>query len=85
MFFKNTSTVITKHANPSGVSVDKSPMKSFQNALACDPKCLWRNSFAIFKINRKIAKKCQNIFEVILAKGFQKEALSILQSRKILF
>ena len=81
---KNTSTVITKHANPSGVSVDKSPMKSFQNALACDPVSAFGGIVACnFKINRKIAKEMsKTFFEVILAKGFQKEALSILQSRK---
>ena len=81
---KNTSTVITKHANPSGVSVDKSPMKSFQNALACDPISAFGGIVACnFKINRKIAKEMsKTFFEVILAKGFEKEALTILQSRK---
>ena len=81
---KNTSTVITKHANPSGVSVDKSPIKSFQNALACDPISAFGGIVACnFKISRKIAKEMsKTFFEVILANGFEKEALSILQSRK---
>ena len=64
--------------------MDKSPMKSFQNALACDPVSAFGGIVACnFKINQKIAKEMsKTFFEVILAKGFQKEALSILQSRK---
>ena len=34
---KNTGTVIVKHANPCGVSINKSKVKSFNEALACDP------------------------------------------------
>ena len=39
---KLPSTVIIKHANPCGVSSNKSPLKSFINAQASDPsKCFW--------------------------------------------
>ena len=37
-------TVIIKHANPCGVSVEKNQIQSFNNALSCDPiSCIrWR-------------------------------------------
>ena len=34
---KNLGTVIVKHANPCGVSINKNNLKSYQLALACDP------------------------------------------------
>ena len=34
---KDPATVIIKHANPCGVSRNKSPLKSVENAYACDP------------------------------------------------
>ncbi len=79
-----TGTVIIKHANPSGVSISTSPLKSFQYALSCDPVSAFGGVVACnFKINKKIAKEIsKTFFEVILAKKFDKEALKILQIRK---
>ena len=34
---KNLGTVIVKHANPCGVSINNNILKSYQSALACDP------------------------------------------------
>ena len=34
---KNLGTVIVKHANPCGVSINKNILKSYKLALACDP------------------------------------------------
>ena len=34
---KSTGTVIVKHANPCGVSINKDKIKSYKLALACDP------------------------------------------------
>ena len=34
---KNQSTVIVKHANPCGVSINKNHLTSYKSALACDP------------------------------------------------
>ena len=36
-FPKNIGTVIVKHANPCGVSIEKNQINSYQSALACDP------------------------------------------------
>ena len=81
---KKTGTVIIKHANPSGVSINKSPIRSFQNALASDPVSAFGGVVACnFKINKKIAiELSKTFFEVILAKKFEKESLKILQKRK---
>ena len=81
---KKNGTVIIKHANPSGVSIDTSPLKSFKYALSCDPVSAFGGVVACnFIINKKIAKEIsKTFFEVILAKKFDKEALKILLSRK---
>ena len=59
-----TGTVIIKHANPSGVSMDASPLKSFKNALSCDPVSAFGGIVACnFNINKKIAEEIyKNIF-----------------------
>ena len=81
---KETGTVIIKHANPSGVSVNSSPLKSFQHALSCDPVSAFGGVVACnFKINKNIAREIsKTFFEVILARGFDREALRIFRSRK---
>ena len=82
--FKKTGTVIVKHGNPSGASINKSPLKSFQESLLCDPMSAFGGIVACnFKINKKIAKEISNtFFEVILAKKFDKDALKIFKSKK---
>ena len=53
---KKPSTVIIKHANPCGVSVNKSTLSSFKNAYACDPISAFGAVIACnFKINKTIA------------------------------
>ena len=80
--FKKTGTVIIKHANPSGASINNSPIKSFQESYASDPVSAFGGVVACnFLINKKIAKEMSKIFfEVILAKKFDKEALKIFSS-----
>ena len=82
--FKKTGSVIIKHANPSGASINISPIKSFRESYASDPISAFGGVVACnFKINKKIAKEISKIFfEVILAKKFDKEALRILSSKK---
>ncbi len=82
--FKIPSTVIIKHANPCGVSSNKSAFLSFINAQASDPISAFGGIVACnFKINNKIALEInKTFFEVILAKGFDKNALKILKKKK---
>jgi len=78
------ATVIVKHTNPCGVSINKSPIASFKNAYACDPISAFGGVIACnFKINKTIADEInKNFLEVILAKGFEKDALNILNKKK---
>ena len=77
-------TVVVKHANPCGVSINKLPLVSFKNAFACDPISAFGGIIACnFKINKIIAEEInKNFLEVILAKGFEKDALNILTKKK---
>ena len=81
---RTNSTVIIKHANPSGVSSNNNSFRSFQKALLSDPVSAFGGVVACnFKINKKIAKEMsRTFFEVILAKKFKKDSLKILQARK---
>tara|TARA_B100001121_G_scaffold273204_1_gene260188 strand:- start:661 stop:2211 length:1551 start_codon:yes stop_codon:yes gene_type:complete len=78
------STVIIKHANPCGVSQNKDPFISFNNAYACDPLSAFGGVIACnYKINKKLALEItKNFLEVILAKSFDTEALKILKRKK---
>ena len=81
---KNSATVIIKHANPCGVSENKVSFASFKNAYASDPISAFGGVIACnYKINKKIAFEInKNFLEVILAKGFDKDALEILKRKK---
>ena len=80
----NTGTVIIKHANPCGVSSHKNNLKSYKLALACDPISAFGGIISCnYKINRTLAKELKNIFlEVIIANGFDRDALNILKNKK---
>jgi len=81
---KNLGTVIVKHANPCGVSVNKNRLKSYQLALACDPVSAFGGIVSCnYKINKTLATELNNIFlEVIIANGFDTEALKVLKKKK---
>ena len=80
----NTGTVIIKHANPCGVSIHKNALESYKLALACDPISAFGGIISCnYKINKTLAKELKNIFlEVIIANGFDREALNILKNKK---
>ena len=81
---KTPTTVIIKHANPCGVSSNKSSIISFKNAFASDPLSAFGGIVACnFRINKSIAYEInKTFFEVILAKSFDINALKILKKRK---
>ena len=82
---RNPTTVIVKHANPCGVSVNKSALTSFRNAFACDPISSFGGVIACnFKMNSIVANEInKNFIEVVLAKGFDPQALKILTKKRI--
>ena len=81
---KNIGTVIIKHANPCGVSINKDNLISFNSALACDPVSAFGGVVSCnFKITNVVAKELNKIFlEVVVANGFDKGAIKILKSKK---
>ena len=81
---KNTGTVIVKHTNPCGVSVNNNKIASYQEALACDPTSAFGGIVSCnFRVNKKIALELNKIFlEVIIGLGFDKDSLKILKKRK---
>jgi len=83
-FPKNIGTVIVKHANPCGVSIEKKQLNSYQSALACDPVSAYGGIVSCnYKIKEKLAVELNKIFlEVIIANGFEKDALQILKKKK---
>jgi len=83
-FKKDQGTVIIKHANPCGVSVEKNQIKSFKNALNCDPVSAFGGVVAVNSIiSKKLALELDKIFfEIILSKGFSKDALKILKRKE---
>jgi len=77
-------TVIVKHTNPCGVSIEKNNLKSYQLALACDPVSAFGGIVSCnFKIGKTLAIELSKIFlEVVIANGFNDEALKILKKKK---
>ena len=74
---KNTGTVIVKHANPCGVSINKNKIESYKEALACDPiSAFGRIVSCNYKITKIVAKELNKMFlEVIIGIGFDDEIL----------
>jgi phosphoribosylaminoimidazolecarboxamide formyltransferase/IMP cyclohydrolase len=81
---KNTGTVIVKHANPCGVSINKDHIKSYKLALACDPVSAFGGIVSCnFKISKNLAIELNKLFlEVIISNGFDKDALKLLKKKK---
>ncbi|MDC0060771.1 bifunctional phosphoribosylaminoimidazolecarboxamide formyltransferase/IMP cyclohydrolase [Candidatus Pelagibacter sp.] len=83
-FPKNKGTVIVKHTNPCGASVLNNSIDSYRSALACDPVSAFGGIVACnFKVSKSLAIELNKIFfEVIIANGFEKNALRILKAKK---
>ena len=83
-FKGKAATVVIKHANPCGISINKQPLISFKNAYKCDPISAFGGVIACnYKMNKKIANEItKNFLEVILSRGFDKESLRILKRKK---
>ena len=81
---KNTGTVIVKHANPCGVSIDKNKVESYKKAISCDPISAFGGIVSCnFRVNKKLALELSKIFfEIIIGNGFDKDAIKILKKKK---
>ena len=81
---KNKGTVIIKHANPCGVSSKSNHLESYKSALLCDPVSAFGGIVCCnFKITKKLAMELKKLFlEVIIANGFNNDAIKILKAKK---
>ena len=81
---KNLGTVIVKHANPCGVSINHNKLESVKSAFKCDPVSAFGGVVSCnFKITKSIAEELNKTFlEVIIANGYENTALKILKKRK---
>ena len=81
---KNIGTVIIKHANPCGVSINKDHVKSYKSALACDPISAFGGIVSCnFRISKNLAIELNKLFlEVIIGNGFEKDSLKLLKKKK---
>src|SRR5210317_2201710 len=81
---KNVGTVIVKHANPCGVSINKDQLMSYKLALSCDPVSAFGGIVSCnFKIGKNLASELNKLFlEVIIENGFEKNALRLLKKKK---
>ena len=82
--FEQTACAIIKHTNPSGVGVAETPAEAYQKALATDPVSAFGG---IVAFNRRVdaaaAQEVTKIFtEVLIAPGYDPEALEVLRTRK---
>ncbi len=77
-------TVIVKHANPCGVSINKNKVSSFKEAINSDPISAFGGIVSCnFKINKKLAVELsKTYFEVIIGNGYEKDSIRILKKRK---
>ena len=81
---KNTGTVIIKHSNPCGVSINKNHFESYRSAFECDPVSAFGGIVSCnFKITKTLAIELNKIFlEVIIANSFDTNALKVLKKKK---
>ena len=80
---KGVGTIIIKHANPSGISIDKKQLSSFNQAFNCDPVSAFGGIIICnYKVKYETAKEInKKFFEVVVAKDFDGKALSILKKK----
>lgn len=82
--FDATTCAIIKHTNPAGVGQGETVAVAYQRALATDPVSAFGGIVAINRpVDAAAAQEITKIFtEVVIAPGYDADALNILQSKK---
>ena len=82
--FNETACAIIKHNTPCGVAIANDDIDAYEKALSCDPVSAFGGIIGINSIICKdLAKKIsERFFEVVIAYGYEKEALEILKGKK---
>jgi phosphoribosylaminoimidazolecarboxamide formyltransferase/IMP cyclohydrolase len=82
--FDGPACAIVKHNNPCGCAVATSVQAAYERAFACDPQSAYGGVIAV---NRRVDLACagelaKQFIEVLLAPGFEPDALELLQEKK---
>ena len=82
--FDGPACAIVKHNNPCGCAVAESGQKAYERAFACDPQSAYGGVIAL---NRPVDAACagqlsRQFIEVLLAPGFDEDALAVLAEKK---
>lgn len=81
---KSIFTIALKHNTPCGAAIGATPFESYKRAYDCDPVSIFGGIVGMSTVVDKDAatemKKC--FLEVIVAPGFTKEALEVLETKK---
>jgi phosphoribosylaminoimidazolecarboxamide formyltransferase/IMP cyclohydrolase len=82
--FDGPACAIVKHNNPCGCAVADSAQAAYERAFACDPQSAYGGVIAL---NRRVDRACaerlaKQFIEVLLAPGFDEEALAVLGQKK---
>ena len=82
--FSDPAVAIVKHANPCGVAVSADVATAHSRALACDPVSAFGGVIAVNRTaTTALAEQVAEVFtEVLLAPGFEDEALAVLTRKK---
>ena len=81
--FSNPASVIIKHTNPCGVAESDDLFKSFITAWETDSRSAFGSIVALNRIcSKSLAEELMKVFvEIIIAPGYEKQALEILQQK----
>ncbi|MGA2319864.1 MAG: bifunctional phosphoribosylaminoimidazolecarboxamide formyltransferase/IMP cyclohydrolase [Solirubrobacteraceae bacterium] len=82
--FDKPACAIVKHNNPCGCALGESGQAAYERAFACDPQSAYGGVIAVNqRIDRAFATELAKQFiEVLLAPGFDADALEVLAERK---
>lgn len=82
--FEEPACVIIKHTNPCGVALGENLREAFDRAFAADPVSAFGGIVAFNRVvDIKAAEKAAEFFmEVVIAPGYEEEALDFLKSKK---
>ena len=78
------TVAIIKHANPCGIAVADDLVTAYERAHACDPQSAYGGIIATNQtVTAAMVEKTKGVFtEVLVAPGFDADALALLQARK---
>jgi phosphoribosylaminoimidazolecarboxamide formyltransferase/IMP cyclohydrolase len=82
--FEGAACAILKHNNPCGCALGETLLAAYERAFACDPESAYGGVIAV---NRQVDRACAErmngqFIEVLLAPGYDEDALEVLQGKK---